>query len=295
MTQIIPRRALIAALIAGPLAVGTLAGCATQDMTTEDTTALVDSEAAFDNDKPNWQTPFWERWAENASAGKSERPDTADGEAPLANIGLVLSPSISDGEALISTLYSDASEQGLRPLPGGLVAETLDSAAPCQQDTAAEACLASLAAYPGVRMLVEISPAQDGNGLSAELHDTSLNAHYRIDRFANSEAGADALMDEINRRVAMAPWSSRVFQGEDGGLYISASRVNGLNQGQRLDVREPGKAVRAPSGQVVAFRPGQSVGRVEIVEFVGDYLAVVKTVSGQTPDDRHWITLPASQ
>ncbi|HBM25094.1 MAG TPA: hypothetical protein DD411_16205, partial [Alcanivorax sp.] len=87
----------------------------------------------------------------------------------------------------------------------------------------------------------------------------------------------------------------RVFQGEDGGLYISASRVNGLNQGQRLDVREPGKAVRAPSGQVVAFRPGQSVGRVEIVEFVGDYLAVVKTVSGQTPDDRHWITLPASQ
>ena len=34
MTQIIPRRALIAALIAGPLAVGTLAGCATQGMTT---------------------------------------------------------------------------------------------------------------------------------------------------------------------------------------------------------------------------------------------------------------------
>ena len=163
------------------------------------------------------------------------------------------------------------------------------------RDTAAEACLASLAAYPGVRMLVEVSTAQDGNGLSAELHDTSLNAHYRIDRFANSEAGADALMDEINRRVAMAPWSSRVFQGEDGGLYISASRVNGLNQGQQLDVREPGKAVRAPSGQVVAFRPGQSVGRVEIVEFVGDYLAVVKTVSGQTPDDRHWITLPAGQ
>jgi len=277
MTQIIPRRALIAALIAGPLSVGTLAGCATQGMTTEDTTALVDSQAAFNTDTPNWETPFWERWINNASAGKAERPDTAD------------------GEALISTLYSDASEQGLRPLPGGLVAETLDSAEPCRQDTAAEACLASLAAYPGVRMLVEVSTAQDGNGLSAELHDTSLNAHYRIDRFANSEAGADALMDEINRRVAMAPWSSRVFQGEDGGLYISASRVNGLNQGQQLDVREPGKAVRAPSGQVVAFRPGQSVGRVEIVEFVGDYLAVVKTVSGQTPDDRHWITLPAGQ
>jgi hypothetical protein len=102
-------------------------------------------------------------------------------------------------------------------------------------------------------------------------------------------------MDEINRRVAMAPWSSRAFQGEDGGLYISASRVNGLNQGQQLDVREPGKAVRAPSGQMVAFRPGQSVGKVEIVEFVGDYLAVVKTVSGQTPDSRHWITLPAKQ
>ena len=294
MTQIIPRRALIAALIAGPLAVGTLAGCATQDMTTEDTTALVDSQAALNTDKPNWETPFWERWA-NAGPRQAERPDTADGEAPLANIGLVLSPSISDGEALISTLYSDAAEQGLRPLPGGLVAETLNSAEPCQQDTAAQACLASLAAYPGVRMLVEVTPAQDGNGLSAELHDTSLNAHYRIDRFANSEAGAAALMDEINRRVAMAPWSSRAFQGEDGGLYISASRVNGLNQGQQLDVREPGKAVRAPSGQMVAFRPGQSVGRVEIVEFVGDYLAVVKTVSGQTPDDRHWITLPASQ
>lgn len=294
MTQIIPRRALITALIFGPLAAGTLTGCATQDMTTEDTTALVDSQAAFNTDKPNWETPFWERWA-NAAPRQAKRPDTADGEPPLANIGLVLSPSVSDGEALISTLYSDASEQGLRPLPGGLVAETLDSAAPCQQDPASEACLASLAAYPGVRMLVEVAPAQDGNGLSAELHDTSLNAHYRIERFANSEAGAAALMDEINRRVAMAPWSSRAFQGEDGGLYISASRVNGLNQGQQLDVREPGKAVRAPSGQMVAFRPGQSVGKVEIVEFVGDYLAVVKTVSGQTPDSRHWITLPAKQ
>ena len=294
MTQITPRRALIAALIFGPLAAGTLSGCATQDMTTEDTTALVDSQAAFNTDKPNWETPFWERWA-NAAPRQAERPDTADGEPPLANIGLVLSPAISDGEDLISTLYSDAAEQGLRPLPGGLVAETLNSAEPCQQDTASEACLASLAAYPGVRMLVEVTPAQDGNGLSAELHDTSLNAHYRIDRFANSEAGADALMDEINRRVAMAPWSSRAFQGEDGGLYISASRVNGLNQGQQLDVREPGKAVRAPSGQMVAFRPGQSVGKVEIVEFVGDYLAVVKTVSGQTPDSRHWITLPAKQ
>jgi len=45
MTHIIPRRALIAALIAGPLAVGSLTGCASQGMTTEDTTALVDSEA----------------------------------------------------------------------------------------------------------------------------------------------------------------------------------------------------------------------------------------------------------
>ncbi len=295
MTQIIPRRALIAALIAGPLAVGTLAGCATQDMTTEDTTALIDSQAAFNTDKPNWETPFWERWIE-AGTNRSERPDTVSGDAPLTNIGLVLDTSIQDGRALIETLYSDAQGEGLRPLPGGLVAETMNSAEACQgQATASDACLASLAAYPGVRMLVEITPAQGGNGLSAELHDTSLNAHYRIDRFANSEAGAAALVDEINRRVAMAPWSTRAFAGEDGGLYISASRANGLNQGQQLDVRKPGTAVRAPSGQMVAFRPGQSVGRVEIVEFVGDYLAVVKTVSGQTPDSRHWITLPAKQ
>ncbi|HEX5676630.1 MAG TPA: hypothetical protein VFX91_01545 [Alcanivorax sp.] len=295
MTQIIPRRALIAALFVGPLAVGTLAGCATQDMTTEDTTALVDSQAAFDTDRPNWETPFWERWA-NAGTSNAERPDTAGGEAPLANIGLVLDPAIKDGQALIETLYSDAQGQGLRPLPGGLVAETLSSADACQEQTPiSDACLASLATYPGVRMLVEVAPAAEGSGLSAKLHDTSLNAHYRIDRFANSEAGAAALMEEINRRVAMAPWSTRAFQGEDGGLYISASRVNGLNQGQQLDVREPGTAVRAPSGQVVAFRPGQSVGQVEIVEFVGDYLAVVKTVSGQTPDSRHWITLPAKQ
>lgn len=293
MTQTTPRRALIAALIAGPLTAGSLAGCATQGMTTEDTTALVDSQAAFNTDTPNWEAPFWERWA-NAGPRQTERPDTAGGEAPLANIGLVLAPSIKNGKALISTLYSDAAEQGLRPLPGGLVAETLSSADACQESPPiSDACLASLAAYPGVRMLVEVAPAAEGSGLSAELHDTSLNAHYHIEGFANSEAGAAALMEEINRRVAMAPWSTRAFQGEDGGLYISASRVNGLNQGQQLEVREPGTAVRAPSGQVVAFRPGDSVGRVEIVEFVGDYLAVVKTVSGQTPDRRHWITLPA--
>ena len=276
------------------LTLAVLSACAT-DITQEETLALTDSELALDREQSDWQTPFWESRT-NAGSSQTERPDTVSGDDPLTNIGLVLAPSIQDGRALVETLYSDGQGQGLRPLPGGLVAETINTADACQnQATASDACLASLAAYPGVRLLVEIMPAQEGDGLSAELHDTSLNAHYRIDRFANSEAGADALMDEINRRVAMAPWSSRVFQGEDGGLYISASRVNGLNQGQQLDVREPGKAVRAPSGQVVAFRPGQSVGKVEIVEFVGDYLAVVKTVSGQTPDDRHWITLPAGQ
>jgi len=294
MTQTTPRRALIAALVAGPLAIGTLTGCATSDMTTEDTTALVDSQSAFNTDRPNWETPFWERWTTGAST--AERPDTADGDAPLTNIGLVLTPSVKNGRELIETLYSDAQKEGLRPLPGGLVAETLKSAPACQDQTPlTDTCLASLAAYPGVRMLVEVTPTKEGNGLTAELHDTSLNAHYRIDRFANSEAGAQALMDEINRRVAMAPWSTRAFQGEDDGLYISASRANGLNQGQELEVREPGTAVRAPSGQMIAFRPGQSVGRVEIVEFVGDYLAVVRTVSGQTPDPRHWLMLPAKQ
>ena len=52
MTQIIPRRALIAALIAGPLAVGTLAGCATQGMTTDDTTATPTQKKTYTLPKP---------------------------------------------------------------------------------------------------------------------------------------------------------------------------------------------------------------------------------------------------
>ena len=62
--------------------------------------------------------------------------------------------------------------------------------------------------------------------------------------------------------------------------------------GTELEVRQPGQAIQAPSGQVIGWRPGAVAGKVKVTQWVGEGLAVVETTSGSAPSPNDWLTLP---
>ena len=125
---------------------------------------------------------------------------------------------------------------------------------------------------------------------AASTRQTFHNAHQRR-RVANNDQGAARLLDSLASQAATADWSARPFQGEGNALYIAAGRVNGLAEGTVLEVREPGRPVRTPTGQVVAWRAGEVVGKAKVAEWVGATLSRIEPVSGTVPSPAHRLSL----
>jgi hypothetical protein len=83
----------------------------------------------------------------------------------------------------------------------------------------------------------------------------------------------------------------KAFQGDDGRLYLSAGRANGLEAGDELAIHEPGTLVRAPNGQPITWRVGERVGTLRIGELFGSDLASLIPAEGQRPTPEHDLIL----
>ena len=52
-----------------------------------------------------------------------------------------------------------------------------------------------------------------------------------------------------------------------------------------------GRPVRTPTGQVVAWRAGEVVGKAKVAEWVGATLSRIEPVSGTVPSPAHRLSL----
>ncbi|ERS14337.1 hypothetical protein [Alloalcanivorax xenomutans] len=278
-----PRRALL-----GLLAAAFVSGCASQNLDTENALEMVDSPAELNTPKPEWKTPFWERGASDQGAVTAfQRRDE-----PLNNVGVLVQGQLGNADAFWSTLTEGAPEHGFVIVPTGTLRDALSNTQGCgNAPLQSESCLDGLTTYPGVRLLVEVVPAGQ-NQLQVSLRDTTREGVSTVTLGTDSNGGANALLDELAARADSARWSVRAFDGGDGHVYIPAGRRNGLALGTELEVRQPGQAIQAPSGQVIGWRPGAVAGKVKVTQWVGEGLAVVETTSGSAPSPNDWLTLP---
>lgn len=241
----------------------------------------VGSDVAFKVEENEWKTPFWER-------GGGQPVEVA--QAPVASSSVAATPApgqLRTNVAVVgasSTFYREldnaAVHYGFRLIPQSEVRDAIANTPECG-DTTSEACAEALAAYPGARLVVTVD-----NGDTVTIVDAASNARWSEAPLTSGKRGEE-LLEMMAQRSDIAPWAMKAFKADDGRLYLSAGRANGLEAGDELAVHEPGTLVRAPNGQPITWRMGERVGTVRISELFGSDLASLAPVEGARLSPEH--------
>ncbi len=252
-----------------------IAGCS--NVPPEQQIELADSESALNQPSINWQKPFWEQ-GRNPPPASRTTPITHTSGQLLTNIGLVTDRAGQTvAAAWPADLQATAANYGFHLVSQTQLNEALSRSSACTGNVTTTACANSLAVFPGVRMLVDLGADQ-----TSTIVDGSANVVYPAMTLPAGNTN-EALMRLARERANLSPWTLKVFAGNDNRLYIAAGKVNGLDVGTELTVHKPGQLVSAPNGQPIAWRAGDTIGRVKVAELVGNQLAVIASISGEKP------------
>ncbi len=246
---------------------------------------VVDSKEALNTPKSEWSTPFWERGressAEQARAGASTSSVNAVPAVGQLRTNLAI---LGASDTFYRELDNTAADYGFRLIPQAELRDAIANTPACD-DTTSEACAETLAAYPGARLVVTVE-----NDQSVTIVDAASGAQWDSAELTSGKQGEE-LLDLASQRADIAPWAMKAFRADDGRLYLSAGRANGLVAGDELAIHEPGTLVRAPNGQPITWRIGDRVGTVRVGELFGSDLASLVPVEGQRPTPEHDLIL----
>ncbi|MFL1407318.1 hypothetical protein ACJO2E_18395 [Marinobacter sp. M1N3S26] len=232
-----------------------------------------------------WETPFWERGGGAPATDAPREVSSSSVEAVPAQGQLRTNLAVvGASDALFREMDNNAADYGFRLVPRSELRDAVANTPACQ-DTTTEACAEALAAYPGARLVITVN-----NDDSVTVVDAASGARWTEAALTSGKRG-DELLDMASQRSDIAPWAMKAFQADDGRLYLSAGRANGLEAGDELAVHEPGTLVRAPNGQPITWRVGERVGTVRVAELFGSDLASLTPVEGQRLSPQHDLIL----
>src|SRR5690554_3663880 len=274
------RALLLSCLTAGSLF---LTACVSQQEAQKQI-AIVDSKEAFNTSEVEWKTPFWERGRSDDNNRQQDVSSSSVQAAPAIGTLRTNLAIIGASDALFRELDNTAAEYGFRLIPRAELGDALANTPACE-DTTSEACAEALAAYPGARLVVTVE-----GGSSVTITDAASNARWSATELTSGKQGEE-LLELVSQRADIAPWAMKAFRADDGRLYLSAGRANGLEAGDELAIHEPGVLVRAPNGQPITWRAGERVGTVRVAELFGSDLAALAPVDGQRPTPEHDLIL----
>lgn len=243
-----------------------------------------DSKAGFDMPENEWKTPFWERGGSQpaqevqpqASSSVAATPATGQLRTNVAVVGA--------SGSFYRELDNAAADYGFRLIPRPELQDAIANTPECA-DTTQEACAEALAAYPGARLVVSVEGSDQ-----VTIVDAASNARWSQTTLTSGKPGEE-LLELLSQRADIAPWAMKAFRADDGRLYLSAGRANGLEADDELAIHEPGTLVRAPNGQPITWRAGERVGTVRIGELFGSDLSALVPVAGQRPTPEHDLIL----
>lgn len=259
-------------------------GCVSSEQAQKQIEA-VDSEAGFNRPENEWKTPFWERGG-GQPAAEATQPQASSSVAATPATGQLRTNVAIVGAtgAFYRELDNAAADYGFRLIPQSELQDAIANTPECA-DTTAEACAEALAAYPGARLVVSVEGRDQ-----VTILDAASGARWSETTLTSGKPGEE-LLELLTQRSDIAPWAMKAFRADDGRLYLSAGRANGLEAGDELAIHEPGTLVRAPNGQPITWRKGEQVGTVRIGELFGSDLASLVPVDGQRPTPEHDLIL----
>ncbi|SFR80264.1 hypothetical protein SAMN05216203_3061 [Marinobacter daqiaonensis] len=275
------------------MAAVTVTSCVSSEQAAEQI-ATVDSDALLNREASNWERPFWEtdspRREQDEEESRSEPLESAIREARnrtyevpagilLENIAVIGAPS-----SVVRNMGRAAPDYGFRIIPPADTSEALNRIEACG-DTTSLACAEAMAAYPGARLVITVS-----NNEQATIVDAASGASWGNIPLDGPDLAGE-ILDMAVARTEIAPWAMKPFLADDGRLYLSAGRANGVEPGMEFAVHEPGTLVRSPNGQPVTWRKGERIGTVRIGELYGSDLASLAPVQGQRPTPEHDLIL----
>lgn len=244
-----------------------------------------ESEAGLNMPENEWSTPFWERGGGAPATEEPQSVSSSSVEAVPAQGQLRTNLAvIGASDALFREMDNNAADYGFRLIPRSELRDAIANTPACD-DTTAESCAEALAAYPGARLVVTVT-----SGDTVTIVDAASGARWAEAALTSGKRG-DELLEMTSQRSDIAPWAMKAFQADDGRLYLSAGRANGLETGDELAVHEPGTLVRAPNGQPITWRVGERVGTVRVAELFGSDLASLAPVEGARLSPQHDLIL----
>lgn len=90
--------------------------------------------------------------------------------------------------------------------------------------------------------------------------------------------GDDAGTDE-----RITPWFTQAIGQHDGQWHIAAGKRSGIRLGDVLEVYEPGRLAKSPSGRPAGWIPGRLKGKLQVVAFLGSDSAIAVLIEGIGP------------
>ncbi|MBT0663097.1 hypothetical protein KI809_02185 [Geobacter pelophilus] len=118
---------------------------------------------------------------------------------------------------------------------------------------------------PGKKFMVEIHDGM-GGGVLREV-DTIISAYNAADQATRDAAVASVLVSvtgKMKEVIALVPWYGRIVAIDGERVYINAGKEAGITIGQEMKIFRGGKFV-----PMLGFAPGEVVGRLVILGFVG--------------------------
>ena len=272
-------------------------------------TSVADSAMGYKNIE--WKTPFWERGSSDKGTSAQGGANTTSVQGLQPKVGVYVD-SRNGGSAadyrLVDALERHASSNGVILVPPDMLDEAINQSTACPSGKPTT-CPGLLAIYPGIRLLIVVQPQENAGGnstltLQTRMIDTDFNITYKPLTMHLDMQGSGAKSDNSDiavwsrrvlalarQRAEIAPWFAHSFSASNGDVYIDAGPRSGLAVNSVLQVHQSGKAVRAPGGQIVGWKPGPVAGKLKVKKFIGPHISVAEVISGQKPKPQDWLTL----
>ncbi|MDO6498927.1 CsgG/HfaB family protein [Photobacterium sanguinicancri] len=121
--------------------------------------------------------------------------------------------------------------------------------------------------------LIYHSLSGTGEASSEAASVAGFGSKTSYDGTLNDLAISNAISDAINKltqEIQTRPWTTDILAIEDGMIYISGGKSQGLRKGMTFAIETRGKQVKSKQTGFNITLPGKKIGALEIVQTFGD-------------------------